>query len=313
MTKRKTPHEVGAERSLETRGAIDVSGAAVCTNRKRDVPDASLARRIIGPSGRDDVFVKMFLQPDMHCPYQDKRALELILRVMEGIKPEVAIVLGDHWDFFAVSDHRKELSRKLDLEWEITEGDRVLKMYEQLGVFKRKIFCEGNHEWRLTRYVADRATEVYRTLAPAGLLSTKTLPDALNFKARGWEWIPYKDYGRVGRFHFTHDVERAGKTAHEHAQGDFETSSAIGHTHRMSMMVRGNFQGQWSTGAMFGWLGDWKQVDYRHRMKIRREWPLGFGIVYVEKATDIAHVVPVLIHSERRRYRCLVEGKLYTA
>ncbi len=306
MTRRSDGREEGSD-------LVNVSAAAVVKGYKAQPPDASVARRFIAAAPREDAVVRMFIQPDMHCPYQDKRAVELILRVMERIKPEVAVVLGDHFDFYAVSDHQKDLKQRMDLEWEIQEGDKVLKAYDQLGVFKRKIFCEGNHEWRLTRYVSNKAEEVYRALAPAGLLQTRTLPESLDFKRRGWEWIPYKDYGRIGRFHFTHDVEKAGKTAHESAQADFETSSAIGHTHQLRMMVRGNFKGQWHTGAMFGWLGDWKQIDYRHKMKIQREWPLGFGLVYVEKTTDLAHIVPVLIHTEKRNYRCCVEGRLYRA
>ncbi len=306
MTKRADGREEGTD-------VVNVSATSAVRGFKATPADKNGPTRMPGPSGRADTMVKIFVQPDMHCPYHDKRALELVLRVMEKVKPEVIINLGDHFDFFAVSDHRKDPRQRMDMAWEIAEGDKVLRAYEQLGCFKRKIFCEGNHEWRLTRYVADRATEVYRALAPAGLLQTRSLPESLEFKRRGWEWLPYKDYGRIGRFHFTHDMEKAGKTAHESAQADFETSSAIGHTHRLSMMVRGNHLGQWHTGAMFGWLGDWRQIDYKHKMKVKREWPLGFGMVYVEKTTDIAHIVPILIHTEKKNYRCCVEGKLFRA
>jgi predicted phosphodiesterase len=306
MAKRLDGREAGTD-------TVDTDAKSAIRNKKAEGVVPGLARRVVSAAPRGDAVVKIFVQPDMHCPYQDKRAVELILRVLERVKPEVAVVLGDHFDFYAVSDHQKDLQRRMSMEWEIAEGDKVLKAYDQLGVFKRKIFCEGNHEWRLTRYVSNKAEEVYRTLAPAGLLQTRTLPETLEFKRRGWEWLPYKDYGRIGRFHFTHDVEKAGKTAHESAQADFETSTAIGHTHQLRLMVRGNYHGQWHTGAMFGWLGDWRAIDYRHKMKIKREWPLGFGMVYVEKTTDIAHIQPILIHAEHRRYRCVVEGKLYTA
>lgn len=264
-----------------------------------------------GPLNASNV-VKILLQPDAHYPFHDKRATELVYRVAERTRPDVLVILGDHWDFWAISDHRKDPLRKNNMEAEIRSGDEALRIYEKLG-FKRLIFCEGNHEQRLSRYVADHASDALRALAPAGLLQTRTVAEALDLKRRGWEWIPYKDYGRIGRLHFTHDVERAGKTAHEHAQADFETSSVIGHTHRLSMMVRGNYHGQWHTGAMLGWLGDWRQIDYRHQMKVRREWPLGFGMAYIEKDTDITHLNPVLIHSERKRYRALVEGRIFVA
>lgn len=307
------PRDRGNERSPGGYGAVDVSAQSAIERRERDKPDPSGRTRIPGPTPRPDRMTKVFLQPDMHCPFHDKRALELILRVMKHVKPEVGVVLGDHFDFYAVSDHQKDPKKRKDMAWEIAEGDAVLRMYEQLGVFKRRIFVEGNHEWRLTRYISNKAEDIYRTLAPAGLLQTRTLPESLDFARRGWEWVPYMDYGRIGSLHFTHDVERAGKTAHEHAQADFETTTVIGHTHRMSLMVRGNYHGEHHVGGMFGWLGDWRQIEYRHKMKMRREWPLGFGMAYVEHQTDIAHVVPILIHAERKRYRCVVEGKLFCA
>lgn len=292
---------------------VDVSALHALVNRKVIKPSGGPTRPLAAPPLADGSCVKVLLQPDAHYPFHDKRACELLLRVAERTKPDVLVVLGDHFDFYAVSDHRKDPLRKLNLEAEIASGDEGLRAYERLGVFKRLVFCEGNHEERLSRFVADKGSDVLRALAPAGLLQTRSLPEALDLKSRGWEWIPYKEYGRIGSLHFTHDVERAGKTAHEHAQQDFETSSVIGHTHRLSLMVRGNHLGQWRTGAMLGWLGDWRQVDYRHKMKIRREWPLGFGMAYIEKQTDITHLQPILIHSERRRYRALVEGRVFVA
>lgn len=268
--------------------------------------------RALAPAPKDpDACVKILLHPDAHYPYHDPWACELLLRVAERTKPDVLVVLGDHWDFWQLSDHQRDLKKRADAEAELRSGDEGLRAYDQLGVFKRKIFCQGNHEYRLERYLAREAGDALRMLAPAGLLQVRTMFEALDMRGRGWEWIPYGDYGRIGGLHFTHDLARAGKTAHEHAQGDFETSSAIGHTHHFRMMVRGNVHGRWHTGAMFGWLGDWRQIDYRPKMKVKREWPLGFGMAYVERANDTVHVQPVLIHSDGGSYRALVEGRLY--
>lgn len=289
---------------------INTTAAAALTDRKVIKP-AHSPRRALSPLPYDTGCVKIMIMPDSHHPFENKRAVELLFRIAEHVKPDVLINLGDHFDFFAVSDHQKDPRHRMDLAWEIAEGDKTLKTFDSFGVFKRKIFCEGNHEQRLTRFIADKAQEVYRAIAPAGLLQTRTLPEALDLKARGWEWIPYKDYGRIGGLHFTHDVDRAGKTAHENAQSDFETSSVIGHTHQLRLMVRGNVHGQWHTGAMLGWLGDWRQIDYRHKMKIKREWPLGFGMAYVEKATDAVHLQPILIHDNGRKCSALVEGRLF--
>jgi hypothetical protein len=293
-------------------GTIDIE-AITAIRGGRQWPKPPGPPRVHGPTPRADALIKVFIQPDSHHPYHDKRALELILRVLEWTKPEIGLVLGDHWDFFAISDHRKDPNRRLDLESEIASGNATLLDYERLGIFKRKIICEGNHEWRLQRYIADKASEVYRALAPAGLLQTRSLPESLNLKARGWEWVPYMDYGRIGDLYFTHDVQKAGKTAHESAQADFGRSSVIGHTHQMRLMIRGDVLGQIHSGAMFGWLGDWRAIDYKHRMKIRAEWPLGFGMAYIEKVSGAVWINPIYIATDRRRYRASVEGRLFSA
>lgn len=306
---KKSARADGRPKNTDT---IDTSANNALGHRQTPFRPPNAPCRVLSPLPYDSsAFVKILLQPDMHVPYHNPRAPELLYRVAEHTKPDVLVVLGDHFDFFAVSDHQKDPKQRMDMAWEIAEGDKVLQGYDNLGVFKRKIFCEGNHEQRLTRYVANKGGDVYRMLAPAGLIEAHSLPKVLGLRERGWEWIPYKDFGRIGGLHFTHDVDRAGKTAHENAQADFETSSIIGHTHQLRLMVRGNAHGKWHTGAMVGWLGDWRQIEYRAKMKIKREWPLGFGMAYVEKATDAVHLQPVLVHDNGRKLSALVEGKLF--
>lgn len=61
-------------------------------------------------------------------------------------------------------------------------------------------------------------------------------------------------------------------------------------------------------GASFGWLGDYRRIDYRHRMRARRDWVLGFGIGYL-RPSGVIHLMPIPIIN----YSCVVEGQLFQA
>ena len=92
------------------------------------------------------------------------------------------------------------------------------------------------------------------------------------------------NYLRVGKMNYSHcvDPRTCGPNAHRQARSSFDGNIVIGHTHRMADIYEGNARGRAKVGAMLGWLGDASKVDYMHRIKAKRDWQLGFGIVYTE-------------------------------
>lgn len=252
-----------------------------------------------------DKLNKWLILPDSHYPYQDKKAHRLIDKIIAANDFYGIAIMGDWWDFYAISSHSKDPLRKMDLADEIEQGNNRLKEFDKMG-FKRKLFISGNHEYRLDRYIADKAQEVYRALAPSGLLTVKTIPQVLEFRERGWEWTPYKEYAKIGKLYLTHDAGKAGQSAHIDAQAAFEANVVIGHTHRAATIIKGSARGDIHMGVMLGWLGDVNQVDYMHKIRAQRDWSLGFGIAYHNVSNDFVYLnsVPII------KYTALVEGKL---
>ena len=41
--------------------------------------------------------------PDTHAPYHDPIAVAVALKVARTLKPDALVILGDLWDFYAVS------------------------------------------------------------------------------------------------------------------------------------------------------------------------------------------------------------------
>ena len=236
---------------------------------------------------------KYIIIPDVHVPYQDKKAINLLLKTVEAIKPHGIIILGDFIDNYCVSSHSKNPNRVTDLKWEVEEAIKLLQKFTEI---KHKIFIAGNHENRLERYLSERAPALFNMVK---------IDEILKLKENGWYYVPYKDHYRIGKVHFTHDTGKAGRFAHYASLGDFQASVVIGHTHSFGYTVEGNAKGKPHVAAMLGWLGDVGQVDYMHRIKAMRDWAIGFGIGYLLDNGNM-HITPVPIVD----YSVIVEGKL---
>ena len=104
---------------------------------------------------------KVFVIPDVHVPYHDKKAWGLTLEVIKDLKPDVVVSIGDFADFYAVSSFDKDPSRRLNLKWEVDCINKELDRLCQVAKNSQVVFLEGNHEDRLRRYLWKKAQELY--------------------------------------------------------------------------------------------------------------------------------------------------------
>lgn len=239
---------------------------------------------------------KILIVPDVHFPFEDKKAWALFLKAGKEFKPDHVVILGDFIDCYSVSSHSKHPERALKLKEEVEATKKGLDQVIALGA-KNNVFIAGNHCDRLERYLRDKAPELYNYIS---------IPEILELKKKGFKYTPYKDSYKLGKMNFTHDTGVAGKFAHYKALETFQHNVIIGHTHRIGYAVEGNAQGERHVTAQLGWLGNVDDIDYMHKVSAQKAWSHGFGIAYLDKATDNVHVVPVPIVNGS----CLVEGKL---
>lgn len=241
---------------------------------------------------------KILIIPDVHVPYHDKRAWKLMLKAARAFKPEHTIIMGDFIDCYSVSSHSKDPNRALKMQEEVEETKKAL---DEISSIKssNKVFIAGNHEDRMQRFLQDKAPELFNMIS---------IPKILELKEKGFKYVPYKQSYRLGKLNLTHDTGSAGRYAHYKALDTFQHNVVIGHVHRIGYAVEGNAQGERHLTATFGWLGDINSVDYMHRIKVARDWSLGFGIGYLDPKTGTVYTVPVPIIN----YTVMVEGKLYS-
>lgn len=241
---------------------------------------------------------KTLVIPDCHIPFHHKKNLDLALRAGIEVGCDGIVIMGDFIDNYAFSSHPKTPKRKKDAKWEIAEANKVLDYIDDLGVFVRRKFIKGNHETRTERYLIDHAPEA------AGLID---IDAQLFLVERGYQVTQYRENTKIGNFNLTHDVEQVGRDAHYKAYDSYHESVGIAHTHRAGIGVEGNVLGAVKQFAMFGWLGDPDQIDWKHRVKVKRDWAECFGILYRERKTG--YTWPVLHPIVNGKV--LLEGQLF--
>jgi hypothetical protein len=244
----------------------------------------------------------LLIVSDAHRPFHDERAWNLVMSVGQWLRPHHVTIIGDFVDFYAVSSHSKDPGRKERLTDEIDSGNAGLDELDRLNPAHKR-YIAGNHEDRFTRYIQDKAPELF---------GMTDIPALLNLKARGWKYTPYKHHTEIGQVNYTHDVGYAGRNAAFRVLDTYQHSAVTGHTHRLQYIVEGNALGESKLSAMFGWLGDVNKVDYMHRAKVNKDWALGFGVGYVNPADGINYLVPVPIIKSGGRYTCVVNGTYFS-
>lgn len=216
--------------------------------------------------------------PDCHFSAEescDYRAYSLMLKVAQKQKIDEVVILGDFCDFFGISSHSKSPASSNKL---IDEVERVKKELQKLRkVFKKAkiVFIQGNHEYRLERYIQNNAPELF------GLLN---LPELLDFAALNIHFIPYgpsqlyqvlksKLYARhepiSGGVNFAHGtVVKAG------------CSVIFGHVHQIQESQTVMIDGNNHRGIACGWLGN-KNHPIMSYVKNHHQWSQGFALVTV--------------------------------
>ena len=241
---------------------------------------------------------RIFLISDLHSPFESKQAWRLVMAALRDFKADTFVSLGDFMDCFSVSHWSKSPDRALSLEDEVLHATGLMDEIEAATPGARRIWIDGNHENRLERYLQDKAPELFSLIG---------IQKLLRLDERGWEYVPYKQSIRVGRLNLTHDIGSAGRYVAYKALDTFQANVATGHTHRLGYAVEGDATGDSHVSHMLGWLGDVEQIDYAHRVRANREWALGFGYGYIDRATGYVHLIPVPIVAGT----CMVEGRWY--
>lgn len=238
---------------------------------------------------------RILVLPDLQVPYHDKQALLLALKAGRIFKADTIVSLGDFADCYAVSFFSKDPDRNQMFKEEVDECNKVLTQIDRAFPNAEKYFIEGNHEFRLQRYMQDRGRELW------GLL---TIPDLFDLRRRKWRHVPYGHHVKLGELVFTHD---GGLKSAKYFTGRlidrYGCSVCVGHFHRIQMMMTEHLGG---TRVAFspGTLCDPQKVGDFIKSEVKN-WHQGFATVIVLDNGTSYHQIHHIVGGQ-----CYVNGTL---
>lgn len=168
-------------------------------------------------------------------------------------RPDVIVHIGDHYDFPSLSsyDKGKASAEGKRLYKDIEAGNTGfeflnLEMSKDTTYNPRKIFCCGNHENRLDRYVEDNPELI-------GTLGVDKLP----FEKYGWEVHPFLKPVEVEGIFFVHFLANPmnGKPYGGNAMNILKTvgrSFVVGHKQCLDIAIRPTIDGKQQIGIVNG-------------------------------------------------------------
>lgn len=223
--------------------------------------------------------------PDCHIRAEHKRAYELMLKAAKtlngGKGPAFVVILGDYGDFISVTGHARRAFEERFLYRETNAINARLDQIDKLWPRAHKTFIEGNHEWRLARYLDAKAPELSHSI---------DLPTLLKLDRRkNWAFAPYSPTQLVrvaGSKLWARHEPLAGGVLPAHGTVIKAGCSIIyGHVHtaQASQVVMAN--GDTHIGISVGWLGNDKNPAFAY-VKGHHQWSLGFGVVTVLDSGD---------------------------
>jgi predicted phosphodiesterase len=173
---------------------------------------------------------RVIVLPDPHIPVHDTRSIGAVEDMMSDHRFDGWICLGDLLDFNCISSHninnlRAVEGQRIQADYKVAAEflDRQAAILRKNNKNCRIILLEGNHDFRIIRYI-----DAHPQLE--GLIE---VPLALRLKGRGIAWVPYWSEGevyKVGKATFIHGRYCNDHHAKKHLQG-YGTSIFYGHTH----------------------------------------------------------------------------------
>jgi predicted phosphodiesterase len=213
--------------------------------------------------------------PDIHFPYEDKRAVKTLLQFCKDVKPTRAVQLGDAYDCYNLTTFPKRYGVGGPM---LAEANAGKAFWEELIASCGQVdYLPGNHEERIQK----RLEELVPSLIghPALELSNLLL---LPKKVRVH---PYHTRLRVGNMIITHGDNLKGTKAMHAAANVLKhygnQHTVFGHLHRIEYAAKVQYNYDRTreyTARTIGWLGNEKARAFEYATD--PGWQHGF--LYVE-------------------------------
>ena len=217
--------------------------------------------------------------PDLHIPFHNRRALAAALNCLADSKLDALFLLGDVVDAYNLSMHGpKHPAVHSSLLDEVNETKHFLDTVDLTWPELEKHFVEGNHEWRLERYICANAPALFGITDMQMLLGMHNRP--------GWKWHPYGARQLVqvlnSNLYTCHAPKGSSGRSILNAAG---CNLMFGHVHRIIDEHNVTKDGRSMQIFSPGWLGEMRNDQVFGYVQGHHTWKLGFARLWIDDET----------------------------
>jgi predicted phosphodiesterase len=176
------------------------------------------------PANPKNKFKTYLIVGDIHVPKHNADTLKSVFKLMDDVKFDGLINIGDFLDLGCISHHNKGKHKTLEgarLKNDFIIGNSILDEFDKrLPVNAEKYFLEGNHEKWLDMLIDE---------IPAldGLFDINS---GLKLIERGYKVSPYNEILKFGKLRITHGIYTGSNPAKTHATKTL-SNILVGHLH----------------------------------------------------------------------------------
>lgn len=182
--------------------------------------------------------------PDLQIPFEDKEAVSVALQIVEDVKPDKIILLGDALDLSAWS---KYVQRP---EWATATQDAIIELHKLLAHLRKTnptadiVVLAGNHELRMGNNLLMNAQAAYGLKRADDMEGwpVMSVPYLCAFDQLGVEYVdgyPANRHWINERLQVRHgSISRSGGSTAKAVSNDERVSTIFGHVHRIETQYK---------------------------------------------------------------------------
>lgn len=247
----------------------------------------------------------MLIWGDVHYPFQDDAAVDVLRQVARDLQPDKLVCIGDIFDFYEISDYRPPRDEEPDIQETLNAGVQHLADMLELAEPSEAYFLAGNHEDRWDRMLlkARRDVRFRQLLRLPKIRRSLDFQEVVGFESLGYDYRPYVEGVPLienDKLVITHG-DRANKYVSRSMLEKYGKNVIFGHKHQIQSWTKRDLKGQeaaWCIGCL--------SVLDPHYDSFAN-WQHGFAVVTWHDG--LFDVEQVRIHDGRTIWR----GRSYTA
>ena len=237
---------------------------------------------------------------DIHFPYHDKKAWPLALAIMQDLNLDEIVLGGDIVDYEPVRRYSTHPAKRLDLAKQLKIAVNELTTLRVQFPYVYIQFMEGNHEWRMERYIHEKAPELHG-------IDALHVPAQLSLSDLDIVWVPRNTPLHRGKLTIIHgdQISHSSTTPAKSLYSKVSCNMLTGHDHKFDRHIQRVFgqtiHGVWINGCLCNLTPDWLMFP---------QWHQGFTVIDVcDKG--YFNVEQVMFLDRGKKLYAVVHGKEY--